>query len=79
MASLTDKELWIGFARDAMASYSPIDAPDNEELVDDMLEVSSDYADAMLDEVNERFGGAKTGGRRRRKTKRKTDEDDEDD
>jgi len=78
MASLTDKELWVGFARDAMASYASVDAEDNEGLVDDMIEVASDYADAMLDEVNERFG-VKTSSRRRGKAKRKTDEDDEDD
>ena len=77
MATLTDKELWIGFARDAMASYASIDAEENEVLVDDMVEVASDYADAMLDEVNDRFG-AKTGGRRR-KVKRKVADDDEDD
>lgn len=72
----SEEELWISFARDAMANYETADPEDNEDLVDDMVEVASDYADAMLDEYNERFG-SKTSGRRR-KTKRAKADDDED-
>lgn len=68
MPSLNEKELWVGFARDALSGYvASGDIDDNEELVDDMVEVASDYADAMLDEVNERFGSKTASGRRRRK------------
>jgi hypothetical protein len=70
MATPGERELWAGFARDAMSSYvRPDDIEDNEELVDDMAEVASEYADAMLDEYEERFGSA--GGAQGRQARRK--------
>lgn len=79
------KELWAGFARDAMAHYTipeEIDGP--EAMVDDMIAVAKDYADGMLDAFEERFGpgGTETAsGRGRRRAaaggKRRGEEEEE--
>jgi hypothetical protein len=81
VSRMNEKELWVGFARDAMSSYvAPDNLDDNEDQVDDMVELASGYSDAMLDEYEGRFGDS--GGSKRRKTKsRKTKmppDDDED-
>jgi hypothetical protein len=60
------KELWLGFARDAASRYQMPDEVDNaDELVDDMIEVATQYADGMLDEMEERFGDSRGSSRRR--------------
>ena len=81
----TDKqppsEMWVGWTGDAMRSY---DAPDDiadDEIVDDMVEVATQYADAMLDEFADRFVNPDDGRTRRRKKRggrRARDQDPED-
>lgn len=67
------KELWVGWTRDAMSKYTPPDGKvDTEELVDDMIEVTSGYADGMLDEYEKRFDGG--GGRARRRKPEETED-----
>lgn len=80
MASNTEKmkELWVGWTRDAMSRYvMPEEVEDTDELVDDMAAVASTYADQMLDEYENRFGG--NSGRKRQRKTPKNDDDEEDD
>ena len=73
-----EKELWIGFARDAAARYQMLeDADSNDELVDDMVEVMTKYADSMLDELDKRYGGSDRSSRRRPSARRERPEDPE--
>jgi hypothetical protein len=67
MAKISEKtkELWAGWTRDALKGYSPPDDASNNEIVDDMVEISISYADDMLEEYEGRFEGG--DGRRRRK------------
>ena len=75
MAKDEKKELWVGWTRDVLGNYvMPDDIDDVDELVDDMVEASTKYADSMLDEFENRFEGS-SGGRRGRK--KKPVEDDE--
>jgi len=61
------KNLWVQWTRDAIARYvPPEDIDDAEELVDDMIEMSSQYAFGMLDEYEAAFGESGAGSRRRR-------------
>jgi len=56
MSKSDEKDLWVAWTRDAMSRYSmPEDIDDVEELVDDMVKVSTNYADSMLDEYDDRF------------------------
>lgn len=74
--ALDKKELWVGWTRDAMSRYAmPEEVEDSDELVDDMAEVATTYADQMLDEFEARFGGSTS----QRKRKRKTPDDDNED
>ena len=69
--ALDKKELWVGWTRDAMSRYViPDEIDDIDEQIDDMAEVASGYADQMLEEFEDRFGGrsASRGAGRRRKT-----------
>jgi ATP-dependent DNA ligase len=69
------KALWLGFARDATNRYViPEDIDDADELIEDMVDVATGYADAMLEELEERFSG---GAARRRRGKRKDEEEEE--
>jgi len=63
-------ELWAGFAKAALQNFTPAeDVEDSDELADDMVEISTKYADSMLDEYEERFGASgRSGGRRRKKS-----------
>jgi len=63
------KDLWVGFAKAALQNYTPPeDVEDSDEQADDMVEVSTKYADSMLDEYEERFEtSGRSGGRRRKK------------
>lgn len=78
----TKQELWVGWTRDAMARYEmPVEIDDEEEgaiedLVDQMIDIATDYADGMLEEYENRFEG---GARRKRKKKNKDVDDDPDD
>lgn len=73
----TKQELWVGWTRDAMARYEmPVEIEDEEDLVDQMIDVATDYADGMLEEYENRFEG---GARRKRKKKSKVAPDDDPD
>ena len=75
MANTDKKELqdlWVGWTRDAGSAYVMPDEPDDGD-VDDMIDITTGYADGMLDELEKRFGG---GTRARRKKKRKTANED---
>lgn len=75
MAAADKKEMWVQWTHDAMSRYVlPDDIEDADEQVDDMTEIATKYADSMLDEYEERFGGgtARTSSKRRKK-----DEDEE--
>lgn len=75
--AIDKKELWAGWTRDAMSRYVIPDTIDDvDDLIDDMAEVAVGYADQMLDEFEERFGGgSRSGTRRRRKTEPEEPED----
>jgi len=74
MAEDDKKDLWVNWTHDAMSRYvMPDDIEDVDELVDDMVTAATKYADAMIEEFEERF----SGGKRRRS--RKTDPDPDDD
>lgn len=69
------KQIWVDLARAAIGSYvEPDDIDDQDELVDDMVNVSTKYADAMLKEFEARFNEGKP-----RKRRKKTEPDDDDD
>lgn len=71
-----DQELWIGFARAALASFrAPENVEDAHEIVDNMVSIATSAADEMLDEYLERF----TKRRWDWAEPREDDEDDEDD
>ena len=67
-ASQDEKELWVGWTRDAISRYLvPEEIDDADDLVDDMVDVATKYADSMLDEYEERFSKRARGGTRHRK------------
>jgi hypothetical protein len=77
MADQEKKSLWITWAHDALSRYElPDKVDDADEFVEDMVDVVTKYADAMLEEFDERFSG---GARRRRKKDKDDDDDDDDD
>lgn len=81
MTDPNKKELWVGWTRDAISRYEmPVEIDDEEgaleDLVDEMADVATDYADAMLAEYENRFEGA---ARRKRKKKKSKEDDDDDD
>jgi len=79
MAATDKKELWVQWTRDAAKRYvMPDEIESADDLVDDMVEITTKYADTMLDEFEAReedraFGGSRggggggSGGRRKRK------------
>jgi hypothetical protein len=70
------RDLWVGWTRDAMDKYEmPDKVEDAEELANDMADVAVAYADMMLEEYEDRFGGS--GGRERRPAKRRRKEEPE--
>jgi hypothetical protein len=71
---IDNKELWIDWTHDAAAAYAKPEDLDDADAVDDMVEFTTEYADAMLDELDERFGGSTTSKRRRSKRKKDDDE-----
>jgi len=74
MAEDSKKDLWVNWTHDAMSRYvMPDDIEDVDELVDDMVTAATKYADAMIEEFEERFSGGK------RQRSRKTDPDPDDD
>ena len=73
------KALWVGWTHDAMLRYTAPeeDIDDDEDLIDSMVDVAIGYADAMLEEYENRFEGG--GKRRRKKTKPDPEPDPDDD
>ena len=73
MADKQEAEMWVDWTRDALRSLDIPDdlALDDEEavdsLVDDMVDLSTQYADAMLDQFTERFAPDDEARPRRRK------------
>lgn len=67
------KQMWAEWSRDAMSQYDPPEDIADEDLVDDMVAFTTDYASAMLDAFEDVFGDrspprgkrAKTRSRRR--------------
>ena len=82
MATKEDKQaMWVGWTHDAMSRFEmPLEVGGEEEfddLIDDMAAVSTAFADAMLEEYENRF---EAGPKRKRKKKSKrADPDDDDD
>jgi len=75
MAKDDKKELWIDWTHDAMLRYTvPDDVKDDDDLIDSMTDVATAYADAMLEEYENRFEG---GAKRRRKKDPDPDPDDD--
>jgi hypothetical protein len=73
------KDLWVQWTHDAMTKYAmPDKIDDTDELVDDMADVTVKYADQMLDEFEERFGGGGRASPRTRQRKKPEDEPEED-
>lgn len=67
------KEMWVAWTMNAINRYViPEDIEDSEELVDDMVDVATKFADSMLEEFEERFEG-----RRRRKKPEPEEEEEE--
>lgn len=70
------KDLWAGWTHDAMLRYTvPDDVKDDGDLTDSMADVATGYADAMLEEYENRF----EGGAKRRRNKDPDPDDDPDD
>ncbi len=70
------KELWVQFALGAVANYTvPESIDDADEQVDDMAEIASKFADAMMDEYEERFAGGPRRGRKIKRPKREEPEE----
>ena len=69
--AISKAEMWVQWARDAVSRYVvPEEVEDADELVDDMSEVATKFADTMLDEFEERFAGGTSTKTRKRKTER---------
>lgn len=74
--AVSKAEMWVQWTRDAVARYVvPEEVEDADELVDDMAEVTTKYADTMLDEFEERFAGGTSEPRRPKTRKRRTGEE----
>lgn len=67
-------DLWLGFASDALGVYEPPDDLDGDQ-VDDMAAFCADFADAMLDQFDERFTEKKGRRSSRRRTASKDDDE----
>lgn len=75
--AVSEKEIWAQYTRDAIGKYNaPDEGFDNpEDLIDDMIEFVTSYADGMLDELEERFETQSSEPRRPRARKRKTEKE----
>lgn len=74
------RELWVAWTHDAISVYEEPDdlGDDEDELLNDMVDAATSYADAMLDEYEARFNDGPARKRRRRK-RSKLDPDPDDD
>ena len=69
--AISKAEMWVQWTRDAVSRYVvPEEVEAADELVDDMSEVATKFADTMLDEFEERFAGGTATKTRKRKTER---------
>jgi hypothetical protein len=69
--AISKAEMWVQWTRDATARYQvPEEVEDADDLVDDMSDVATKFADTMLDEFEERFAGGTSTKTRKRKTER---------
>jgi hypothetical protein len=78
------QELWVAWTHDAISVYEEPDDINAEDVVDDMVDFSVDYADAMLEEFAHKFASGKARRRRgkakgRGRSKLDPDDDDDDD
>ncbi len=75
------KEMWVEWTHDAMNGYErPEDGIEHtDDAADDMVEVTTKYADSMLDEYEKRFATRATRGGKRRKRGEDEDEEEDDD
>lgn len=72
--AISKAEMWVQFAAAAVSRYVvPEEVEDADDLVDDMSDVATKFADEMLDQYEERFSGGET--RRPKTRKRKTEEE----
>jgi hypothetical protein len=77
MANPDKKELWIDWTHDAIGAYTrPDDIEAIDDVVDDMVEFSTKFADSMLDEYEALFEKS-TSKRRKRKVRDEDEGDDE--
>jgi len=79
MAAAKDdkKEMWVNWTHDATNNYvRPDDLEEDDDGVEDAVEFATRYADAMLEEFEDRFEQT-SGGRRRRKGSRGSDSESE--
>lgn len=71
-----EKALWIEFAKAAIQSYEiPEDITDLDELVDDIADLSSFVADAMVEEFKERYESRRHRDERPRRRRDRPDRD----
>ncbi len=69
-------ELWVNWTHDAMKRYvMPEDIDNADELSDDMADIATKFADAMLEEYTDRFAAGGGAERRRRSKKNHVDEE----
>ena len=76
------KELWVAWTHDALSVYEEpddLDDDDEDELLNDMVDAVTSYADAMLEEYESRFSGGTARRRRAKRKKSKLDPDDDPD
>lgn len=76
------KELWVGWTRDAISVYEEPDDIDPEDLIDDVVDFVTEYADAMVLELAHRFEDGtvrKRRGKGKSRRRSRLDEDDDDD
>lgn len=72
------KEIWLDLLSNALAVYEPPKNIDGDELIDDMIEFSTELADGLLDAYEDRFdSGSKGNARRRKKQERRRREEEE--
>jgi hypothetical protein len=68
LMAIDKKELWVNWTRDAMSRYvMPDEIEDADDLVDDMANVATQFANQMLDNYEDAFGSRGEGRHRRRK------------
>jgi hypothetical protein len=76
MTTNEKKDLWVQWACDAVSQFSmPEVDNDSNDIVNDMVDIATSYADLMLEEFENRFGGGTAKSKRSKR--RQTEEDEE--